>query len=104
MIKILRKHRNWLMIVIAILALPFCLYFVKSATSAIPSDEFVKMYGRKVTMSEARWDARMYQLSRVLGVTDLGSDLAPGAGNEDQKVVTFIINLLVLRHEAERLG
>jgi hypothetical protein len=103
MIRILRKHRNWLMIVIAILALPFCLYFVKSDTSLIRSDEFVKMYGRKVTMSEARWDARMYQLSRMLGMTDL-ADLAPGGGNEDQRVGTFIVNLLVLRHEAERLG
>jgi len=103
MIKILRKHRNWLMIVIAILALPFCLYFVKSDTSLIRSDEFVKMYGRKVTMTEARGTARFFQLSRTLGTTDLAA-LAPGGGNEDQKVVTFIINLLVLRHEADRLG
>src|SRR5690242_12681456 len=103
MIKILRKHRNWLMIVIAILALPFCLYFVKSDTSLIRSDEFVKMYGRKVTMTEARGTARFFQLSRALGTTDLGA-LAPGGGNEDQKVVTFIINLMVLRHEADRLG
>jgi SurA N-terminal domain/PPIC-type PPIASE domain len=103
MIKILRKHRNWLMIVIAILALPFCLYFVKSDTSLIRSDEFVKMYGRKVTMSEARWDARLFQLSRLLGMTELHG-LAPGQGNDDQKAVPFIINLIVLRHEADRLG
>src|SRR5207244_7136458 len=35
---------------------------------------------------------------------DLGDGLAPGAGTDDQKAVTFIINLIVLRHEAERLG
>ena len=104
MIKILRKHRNWLMIVIAILALPFCLYFVKSDTSQIRSDQFVKMYGRKVTMTEARRDARLFQLSRLLGMSDLGEGLAPGGGTDDQKAVTFIINLIVLRHEAERLG
>ena len=103
MIKILRKHRNWLMIVIAILALPFCLYFVKSDTSLIRSDEFVKMYGRKVTMSEARWNARLFELSKVLGMAELHG-LAPGAGNDDQKAVTFIVNVIVLRHEAERLG
>ncbi len=104
MIKILRKHRNWLMIVIAILALPFCLYFVKSDTSLIRSDQFAKIYGRKVTMTEARRDARLFQLSRLLGMSDLGDGLAPGAGTDDQKAVTFIINLIVLRHEAERLG
>ena len=103
MIKILRKHRNWLMIVIAILALPFCLYFVKSDTSQIRSDEFLKMYGRKVTMSEARWDARLFQLSGILGMAELRG-LTPGSGTDDQKAVTFIINLIVLRHEAERLG
>src|SRR4029077_14505812 len=27
-----------------------------------------------------------------------------GSGNDDQKVGTFIINLTVLRHEADRLG
>ena len=104
MIKILRKHRNWLMIVIAILALPFCLYFVKSDTSLIRSDQFAKIYGRKVTMTEARRDARLFQLSRLLGMSDLGDGLAPGGGTDDQKAVTFIINLIVLRHEAERLG
>jgi len=103
MIKILRKHRNWLMIVIAILALPFCLYFVKSDTSLIRSDEFARLYGRKVTVAEARWDARLFQLSRVLGLDELHG-LAPGAGSDDQKIPLFVINLLVLRHEAERLG
>ncbi|HLW36412.1 MAG TPA: hypothetical protein VKS98_12210, partial [Chthoniobacterales bacterium] len=62
MIKILRKHRNWLMIVIAILALPFCLYFVKSDTSLIRADTFRMMYGRKVTQIEAGRLARLYQL------------------------------------------
>ena len=91
------------MIVIAILALPFCLYFVKSDTSQIRSDEFIKMYGRKVTLTEARWDAKLFHLSHVLGMTELHG-LAPGQGNEDQKAVTAVINLIVLRHEAERLG
>ena len=45
MIKILRKHRNWLMIVIAVLTIPFCLYFVKSDWSSIRPDTFVQMYG-----------------------------------------------------------
>src|SRR5437660_12366 len=104
MIKVLRKHRNWLMIVIAILALPFCLYFVKSDTSQIRSDRFVEMYGRKVTMTDAHRYARLYQLSRLLEMSDLDDGLAPGAGNDDQKATNFVINLIVLRHEAERLG
>src|SRR2546430_10164093 len=67
MIKILRKHRNWLMIVIAILALPFCIYFVKSDPGLIRSDSFAQMYGRKVTVTEAQRDARLLQLADFLG-------------------------------------
>src|SRR5256885_11071999 len=93
------------MFVIAILALPVCLYFVKSDTSQIRSDEFIKMYGRKVTMIEAKHDAGFFQLARFLGVSDLMDGLAPGTSADDnQKIVTFVINLIVLRHEAERLG
>ena len=31
MMKLLRRHRDWLMIVIAILAIPFVFYFVQRA-------------------------------------------------------------------------
>ena len=94
------------MIVIAILALPFCLYFVKSDTSLIRSDEFAQMYGRKISLIEARRDARLFGLAQMLGISDLTDTLAPGsaAGGEDQRAGAFIVNLTVLRHEADRLG
>ena len=104
MIKILRKHRNWLMIVIAVLALPFCLYFVKSDTSQIRSDTFQVMYGRKVTQIQANRLAKLYQLAKFLGLSDLIDGLTPIQASEDQKMTSFVINLLVLRHEAGRLG
>ncbi len=104
MIKILRKHRNWLMIVIAVLALPFCLYFVKSDTSLIRSDSFAQMYGHKITLIEAQRDARLYGLANFLGLADFTKSLTPGQGDENQKAGSFIINLAVLRHEAGRLG
>jgi len=104
MIKVLRKHRNWLMIVIAILALPFCIYFVKSDPSAIRSDEFAQMYGRKISLIEARRDASLLQLAEFLQVSDLTNALAPGSGEFNQRAQVFIINLTVLRHEADRLG
>jgi peptidyl-prolyl cis-trans isomerase D len=104
MIKVLRKHRNWLMIVIAILALPFCIYFVKSDPSLIRADTFAVMYGHKITIIEARRDAHLYQLARLLGMSDFTEGLAPGQGSDDQKIGAFIVNLNVLRHEADRLG
>src|SRR5262245_40002429 len=104
MIKVLRKHRNWLMIVIAILALPFCVYFVKSDVGAIRQDEFARMYGRKISNIEAQHGAKLFNLADSLKVTELTDALAPGNGEFNQRALTFIINLTVLRHEADRLG
>ena len=104
MIKILRKHRNWLMIVIAILALPFCIYFVKTDTGAIRSDHFARIYGRNVSTIEAQRDARLLGLAGALGMSDFVRDLTGGARQQGEKAVEFIINLNVLHHEAAQLG
>src|SRR2546430_4775625 len=104
MIRILGKHRNWLMIVCEIRALPFCIYFVKSDPGLIRSDSFAQMYGRKVTVTEAQRDARLLQLADFLGISDRREDLAPGNVTDNQKAAEFVINLIVLRHEVERLG
>src|SRR6202030_4053893 len=90
MIKILRKHRNWLMIVIAILALPFCLYFVKSDTSLIRSDEFAQIYGQKISLIQARRDAGLFQLAEFLGMSDLTNALAPGQAADNQRMAGFV--------------
>jgi peptidyl-prolyl cis-trans isomerase D len=104
MLNILRKHRNWLMIVIAVLALPFCIYFVKTDPSMIKSDQFARIYGRSVSTIEAQRDARLLGLAGALGMSDFVGDLAGGATQQGEKAVEFIVNLNVLRHEAAQLG
>jgi peptidyl-prolyl cis-trans isomerase D len=104
MITLLRKHRQWLMIVIAILALPFCIYFVKTDYSAIRPDDFGRIYNRNISLVEARRDARLLDLARALGMLSFGRDLSAGAKNEAEAYVPFILNLIILRHEAARLG
>ena len=104
MIKILRRHRQWLMIVIAILALPFCIYFVKTDYSAIRPDQFARIYNRNITGIEARRDARLYDLAQGLGMSTLVQGLTAGANSLDDRYVQFILNLIILRHEAARLG
>jgi peptidyl-prolyl cis-trans isomerase D len=106
MIAILRKHRNWLMIVIAVLSIPFVFYFVKTDPSAIHKDEFVRMYGRSITQVEAGRYARLYGLAHALGMSEFLQGLSGRADRdpEGRAVVEFIINLQILRHEAERLG
>src|SRR5207244_12876805 len=106
MMKLLRKHRDWLMTVIAILAIPFVFYFVQRPDyGAMRSDQFAHSYDRDVAMLEAQQIGRLLTLAQAIGMSDFVRTLTAGAGmNQNQVAVQFIVNLLVLRHEAERLG
>jgi peptidyl-prolyl cis-trans isomerase D len=106
MMKLLRKHRDWLMIVIAILAIPFIFYFVKSPDyGAMRTDKFARIYDRDVSMLEAQQMVRLLTLAQALGMSDFVQTLTAGAGmNPNQAAVQFVVNLVVLRHEAARLG
>ena len=104
--KLLRRHRDWLMIVIAILAIPFVFYFVQRPDyGAIGRDQFARIYDRNVSILEAQQMARLLSLAQTLGMSDFVGTMTAGAGmNQNQAAVQFIISLFVLRHEAERLG
>src|SRR6266704_3056096 len=106
MMTLLRKHRQWLMIVIAILAIPFIFYFVQRPDyGAMRSDRFARVYGRNISTLEAQQTARLFNLAQALGMSDFVQSLTVGAGaNQNQAVMQFILNLLVLRHESDRLG
>jgi SurA-like N-terminal domain/PPIC-type PPIASE domain len=106
MMKLLRRHRDWLMIVIAILAIPFVFYFVRTPDyGAMARDQFARIYDRNVSMLEAQQSARLLNLAQILGMSDFVGTMTAGAGmDQNQGAVQFIVNLLVLRHEAERLG
>src|SRR5437764_9880573 len=101
MMKLLRRHRDWLMIVIAILAIPFVFYFVKTPDyGAIGRDHFARIYDRDVSRLEAEQLNRVLSLAQLLGMSDFLQTLTMTARTRDD----VIINLLVLRHEAGRLG
>jgi SurA N-terminal domain/PPIC-type PPIASE domain len=106
MMKLLRKHRDWLMIVIAILAIPFIFYFVQRPDyGAMRADKFARIYDRDVSMLEAQQMVRLLTLAQALGMSDFVQTLTAGAGmNPNQTAVEFVVNLVVLRHEAARLG
>ena len=69
MMKLLRKHRHWLMIVIAILAIPFVFYFVQRPDyGAMRSDHFARIYDRNVSTLEAQQTVRLFSLAQALGI------------------------------------
>ena len=94
------------MIVIAILAIPFVFYFVQRPDyGAMRADQFARIYDRNVSMLEAQQFARLLSLAQALGMSDFVGTMTAGAAlNQNQAAVQFIVSLLVLRHEAERLG
>jgi hypothetical protein len=101
MMKLLRRHKDWLMIVIAILAIPFIFYFVQRPDyGAIRADQFARIYDRNVSLLEAQQMARLLTLAQELGMSDFLQTLLTSARTQDD----MIMNLLVLRHEADRLG
>jgi len=105
MMTLLRRHRQWLMIVIAILAIPFVFYFVqKPDYGAMRSDQFARVYDRNISTAEAQQNARLFDLAHALGMSDFLQSLTAGANNQNQVYVQFILNSLILRHEADRLG
>src|SRR4029450_2907617 len=105
MMKLLRRHRHWLMIVIAILAIPFIFYFVQQPDyGAMRADQFARIYDRDVSILEAQQMARLYNLAEALGMSDFVQNLAPGVQDPNQAYVQFILNLLVLGHETARAG
>jgi hypothetical protein len=108
MMTFLRKHRTWLMMVIAILAIPFIFYFNKTDLAAQRANQFpVPLYGRYISMQEAHRHARLFDLAQALGLNRFAQDLTVGAGdrnNANEVHAVFMINLIILRHEAERLG
>src|SRR5437016_13367397 len=76
MITILRKHSRWLMIVIAILAMPFCLYFVRTDwMSALRSNTAAKLYGRDISTIEIERGARLLRLAGNLGMKEFINEL-----------------------------
>jgi peptidyl-prolyl cis-trans isomerase D len=104
MMKLLRRHKDWLMIVIAILAIPFIFYFVRTPDyGAMGRGEVGQIYGRKLTQVEIDRNARLGGLAHALGMSDFWGTLS-GSQPGNAGYGTFAVNLIVLRHEADRLG
>ena len=81
MMKLLRKHRDWLMIVIAILAIPFIFYFVRTPDyGQMHADKFARIYDRDVSMLEAQQTVRLLTLALVAVLDPMAVVLLLAAG------------------------
>src|SRR2546423_12201622 len=106
MMKLLRRHKDWLMIVIAILAIPFVFYFVQRPDyGAMRSDRFARIYDRNVSALEAQQIVRLLSLAQALGMYDFVQKMAAGAwGGQVTSCVTVDGCQFVLWHLTGSLG
>jgi hypothetical protein len=100
----MRKHHKWLMIVIAILAIPFVFYFNKTDLTAQRQTDLGKIYDRPITMVEFQRNARLLTLAQMLGLSQLVQDLMMRPMSDTEAYLNFAFNRLVLDHEARELG
>src|SRR3954466_8900655 len=104
MITIMRKHHKWLMIVIAILAIPFIFYFNKTDFTVNRQNDLGRIYDRPITQVEFQRSARLMTLAQMLGLSQLVQDLMMRPMTENDAYINFAFNRLVLDHEARALG
>jgi hypothetical protein len=104
MITVMRKHHKWLMIVIAILAIPFVFYFNKTDFTVNRQNDLGRIYDRPITSVEFQRSVRLLTLAQMLGLSQLVQDLMMRPMSENDAYVNFAFNRLVLDHEAQALG
>jgi len=104
MITVMRKHHKWLMIVIAVLAIPFIFYFNKSDFTANRQTDVGRLYDRPITNVEFQRSVRLFTLAQMVGMSTMVQDLMMRPITENDMYVNFAFNRLVLTHEAQVLG
>ena len=105
MITLMRKHHKVLMYVItALVCVSFSWYWNKTDFSQVGGGTAGRIYGRTVPQAEVQRNSRLLRLASQLGMRDLVQALTIGAQSENEAFSNFSWNLMVLQHEAEKLG
>lgn len=105
MITVMRKHHKVLMIIITVLVcISFSWYWNKTDFAQMGNGSVGKLYDRDISQPEFQRNARLLRLASQLGMRDLAQQLTLGTQTENDAYEKFAWNLMVLRHEAEKLG
>ncbi|HEY1581647.1 MAG TPA: peptidylprolyl isomerase [Chthoniobacterales bacterium] len=105
MITVMRKHHKVLMILITILVcISFSWYWNRTDFAQMNNGVVGRIYDRSISQVEFQRNSRLLRLASQLGMRNLAQTLTIGAQNETEAYENFSWNLMVLRHEAEKLG
>lgn len=105
MINLLRKNQRGLMLIIAVLTIVSFIFFYNTAQlDELASVRNPRIYGKQLPQAAIDKLVKNYQLTLALGQFDLVSKLSSGATDENSALSEFVWNLIVLQHEARRMG
>src|SRR5262245_36745087 len=107
MITVMRKHHKTLMIIItALVCISFSWYWNVNKTDLgqIGNGTVGTIYDHPVSLVEFQRNSHLLQLASQLGMRELISDLTIGAQSENEMFEKFSWNLIILRHEAKKMG
>lgn len=106
MLTVIRKNQQFLMLVIAILTIVafIWLYNPTDKFRKFGTNDVLSIYGKVIQQAEIDREARGYMLALGLGLTDFVRDLGGMGADEQTSFSDFILNLLIVRHEAPLLG
>jgi hypothetical protein len=105
MLTVFRRHQQILMLVIAIMTIiAFIWLYNRTNLTQVGSNDVARIYGQVVQRAEIDRQARGYQLAMALGLTDFVRDLGGLGENEESSASDFILNLLIIQHQAPELG
>ena len=105
MLTVIRKNQQVLMLVIAILTIvSFIWFYNRTNLSQVGSNDAAVVYGHVVQRAEIDSLARSYRLALALGLTDFVRDLGGMGENEETSLNDYIINLMLVRHQAPEFG
>ena len=106
MLSVIRKNQQFLMLIIAILTIVafIWLYNPTDKFRKFGSNDALSIYGKVVQQAEIDREGREYGLAMGLGLTDFVQNLGGMGADERISFSDFVLNLLVVRHEAPLLG
>ncbi len=105
MLTIIRKNQQFLMTVVVVLTIvSFIWLYNRTNLTQVGNNDVVKIYGRVIQRAEIDRQARGYQLSLALGLTDFIRDLGGLGASEEVSLSNYILNLFIVQHQSEELG
>jgi peptidyl-prolyl cis-trans isomerase D len=100
----IRTHNRKLMLIVAVLTIiAFAVLYNTSQIDQLGKERVAQIYDRTLTQADLRKEVRAYQVALALGLTNLVRTLGDPTGG-DAAVDSFVFNVMVVRHETERLG